>query len=135
SLINTDAIDLPETLSTYTYKRDSRNLHDFPVDNLFFLHHVPDYSCIIYNQLIEIPTQQLTLNKLELKRKRHSGVPDPANLICVEDIDKLLVDVARENQFLVHAHFNILLCAEQKKISKAANFIEASLFQQGIIPS
>lgn len=135
SLINTDAIDLPETISTYTYKRDSRNLHDFPVDNLFFLHHVPDYSCIIYNQLIEIPTQQLTLNKLELKRKRHSGVPDPANLICVEDIDKLLVDVARENQLLVHAHFNILLCAEQKKISKAANFIEASLFQQGIIPS
>ncbi|MCA5006145.1 TraG family conjugative transposon ATPase [Sphingobacterium bovistauri] len=135
SLINTDVIDLPETVSTYTQRQESRNLRDFPVDNLFFLHHVPDYSCIIYNQLIEIPGQQQTLNKLELKRKRHSGVPDPANLICVEDIDKLLVDVARENQLLVHAHFNILLCADHKKIGKAANFIEASLFQLGIIPS
>lgn len=135
SLINTDAIDLPETLSTYAYRQDSRNLRDFPVDNLFFLYNVPDYRCIIYNQLIEIPDQQSTLNKLELKRKRHSGVPDPANLICVEDIDKLLVDVARENQLLIHAHFNVLLCADHNKIGKAANFIEASLFQQGIIPS
>lgn len=135
SLINTDTIDLPETVGTYTQRQDGRNLRDFPVDNLFFLHNVPDYRCMVYNQLIEIPGQQATLNKLELKRKRHSGVPDPANLICVEDIDQLLVDVARENQLLVHAHFNILLCADQEKIGKAANFIEASLFQQGIIPS
>jgi len=135
SLINTDSIDIPESISTYTQRQDSRNLRDFPVDNLFFLHHVPDYRCIIYNQLIEIPSQQTTLNKLELKRKRHSGVPDPANLICVEDIDQLLVDVARENQLLVNAHFNILLCTDPKKMGKAANFIEASLFQQGIIPS
>ncbi|HWK55729.1 MAG TPA: TraG family conjugative transposon ATPase [Parapedobacter sp.] len=135
SLINTDTIDLPETVSTYTQKQDGRNLRDFPVDNLFFLHHVPDYRCIIYNQLIEIPGQQATLNKLELKRKRHSGVPDPANLIAVEDIDQLLVDVARENQLLVNAHFNIVLCAESEKIGKAANYVEAALFQQGIIPS
>ncbi|VTP91412.1 hypothetical protein [Sphingobacterium daejeonense] len=135
SLINTDTIDLPETVGTYTHKQDGRNLRNFPVDNLSFLHHVPDYRCIVYNQLIEIPGQQLTLSKLELKRKRHSGVPDPANHICVEDIDQLLVDVARENQLLVNAHFNIVLCAQTDKIGKAANFIEAALFQQGIIPS
>ncbi|MGJ1311723.1 TraG family conjugative transposon ATPase [Sphingobacterium lactis] len=135
TLINTDTIDLPETVGTCAQRQDGRNLRDFPIDNLFFLHNVPDYRCIIYNQLIEIPCQQLTLNKLELKRKRHSGVPDPANMICVEDIDQLLVDVARENQLLVNAHFNILLCADSDKIGKAANFIEAALFQQGIIPS
>ena len=135
SLINTDSIDLPESISTYAHKQDGGNLREFPVDNLFFLHHVPEYRCIIYNQLIEIPDQQLTLNKLELKRKRHSGIPDPANLICVEDIDQLLVDVARENQLLVNVHYNIILCADSDKIGKAANFIEASLFQQGIIPS
>src|SRR3546814_6885772 len=84
---------------------------------------------------MESPGQQATLNKLELKRKRHSGVPDPANLIAVEDIDQLLVDVARENQLLVNAHFNIVLCAESEKIGKAANYVEAALFQQGIIPS
>jgi conjugation system TraG family ATPase len=134
SLINTDAIDLPEKIGTYTTKNDG-NLKEFPMDNLSFLHHVPDYDFILYNQVIEIPNQQLTLKKLELKRKRHSGVPDPANLICVEDIDQLLVDVARENQMLVHAHYNLLVCAASEKISRAANFIEAALFQQGIIPS
>ncbi|WP_333802648.1 hypothetical protein [Sphingobacterium multivorum] len=46
SLVNTDAIDLPETIGTYTYKHDGRNLREFPVDNLFFLHQVPDYGCI-----------------------------------------------------------------------------------------
>lgn len=135
SLIDTDTIDLPGEVGTYSQRQDSRNLRDFPVDNLFFLHGVPDYRCIIYNQLIEIPGQQVTLNKLELKRKRHSGVPDPANLMCVEDIDQLLVDVARENQLLVNAHYNIVLCADGGKIGKAANYIEAALFQQGIIPS
>lgn len=135
SLINTDTIDLPETIGTYRHKHDGKNLREFPVDNLFFLHNAPDYRCIVYNQLIEIPGQQATLNKLELKRKRHSGVPDPANLICVEDIDQLLVDVARENQLLVNAHFNIVLCADESRVDKATNFIEAALFQQGIIPS
>jgi type IV secretory pathway VirB4 component len=61
-------------------------------------------------------------------------MPDPANNMCVEDIDRLLVDVARDNQLLVNVHYNILLCAESGLIDKAANFIEAALFQQGIIP-
>src|SRR5690606_25870419 len=135
SLINTDTIDLPEEVGTYSQRQDGRSLRNFPVDNLFVPHGVPDSRCIVYNQLIEIPGQQLTLNQLELKRKRHSGVPDPANLMCVEDIDQLLVDVARENQLLVNAHYNIVLCADEGKIGKAANYIEAALFQQGIIPS
>ncbi len=135
SLINTDTIDLPEDAATYGTRQDGGILRNFPEDNFSFLHQVPDYSCLIYNQLVEIPSQQVTLNKLQLKRKRHSGVPDPANLICVEDIDQLLVDVSRENQLLVNAHFNILVSAQGTKIAKAANYIEAALFQQGIIPS
>ncbi len=135
SLVNTDSIDLPEKIGPYIEKQDNKGMRDFPVDNLSFLHQVPGYRVIIYNQLLEIPAQQMTLNKLELKRKRHSGVPDPANLICVEDIDLLLVDVARENQLLVNAHYSMVICAEEEQIRKATNFIEAALFQQGIIPS
>lgn len=135
TMVNTDSVDLPEKVAPYTEKQDNKGMRDFPVDNLSFLHNVPGYSVIIYNQLMEIPPQQMTLNKLELKRKRHSGVPDPANLICVEDIDLLLVDVARDNQFLVNAHYSIIVCAEKDRISKAVNFIEAALFQQGVIPS
>ena len=85
--------------------------------------------------MIEIPDQTATLRKLELKKKRHSGIPDPANLICVEDIDQLLTDVARENQLLVNCHFNILVAAPKDGIQKTANFIESSLFGLGVIAS
>ena len=135
SLIDTDLIDLPEQVATYTEKQEGQTKSTLPVDNLSFLHTVPGYDCIIFNQVLEIPQQRVTLNKLELKRKRHSGVPDPANNLCVEDIDQLLADVARDNQLLVNAHFNIMVCAQDDRISRAANYIEAALFQQGIIPS
>lgn len=135
SLINTDVIDLPEEIGPYSDRQESAALKGFPVDNLFFLHQVPGYHCMIYNQVIEIPNQQHVLTKLELKRKRHSGVPDPANLVCVQDIDRLMEDVARENQLLVQAHFNILICADRDKIARACNFVESALFQQGILPS
>ncbi len=135
SMVNTDSVDLPEKVGSFTARTETNGMRDFPVDNLFFLHHVPGYRTIIYNQLLEIPSQQITLGKLEVKRKRHSSVPDPANLMCAEDIDRLLVDVARDNQLLVHAHYSMIVCADTERIDKTANFIEAALFQQGIIPS
>ncbi len=135
SLINTESIDLPEEVSPYIEKADNNSLKNFPVDNFSFLFQVPAFRLIVFNQVIEIPNQQLTLNKLELKRKRHSGVPDAANLICVKDIDQLLTDVAKDNQLLVNAHYSMLVCTGESAIDKACNFIEAALFQHGIIPS
>lgn len=135
SLINTDAMDLPEELGPYSGGLDQAAMRNFPLDNLFFLHQVPGYDCMIYNQVLEIPGQQGILNKLEVKRKRHSGVPDPANMVCVQDIDRLLEDVARDNQLLVQSHFNILVSAGKDRIAKACNYIESALFTQGILPS
>ncbi|GAA4196257.1 hypothetical protein GCM10022289_01690 [Pedobacter jeongneungensis] len=135
SLVNIDSIDVPESIGPYLMANDGKGLQEFPIDNLSFLSSVPGISALVYNQLIEVPSQGLTLNKLQLKRKRHSGVPDPANQMCVEDIDKLLVDVARENQLLVNAHYSLLVCSESGLLDTSCNFIEASLFQQGIIPS
>jgi len=135
SLVDVDAIDLPESIGPYLKVTDGKGLEDFPMDNLHFLSSVPGISCLVYNQLIEVPGQGMTLNKLQLKRKRHSGVPDPANQMCVEDIDKLLVDVARENQLLVNAHYSLLVCCEVDSLDTSCNYIEAALFQQGIIPS
>jgi len=133
SLVNIDSIDLPSEVSTHIEWNEKDTLKGFPVDFLSFLLKVPGCDCIIYNQVIEIPGQTATLRKLELKKKRHSGIPDPANLTCVEDIDQLLTDVARENQLLVNCHFNMLLAAPKTDIQKAANFIESSLFGLGII--
>lgn len=135
SLVNIDSIDLPSEVSTHMEWNDKDTLKGFPVDFLSFLLKTPGYDCIIYNQVIEIPGQTATLRKLELKKKRHSGIPDPANLTCVEDIDQLLTDVARENQLLVNCHFNIVIAAPKADMQKAANFIESSLFGLGIIAS
>jgi conjugation system TraG family ATPase len=135
SLINIDSIDLPPSVSTYIELNEKESLRGFPVDFLSFLFKVPGCDVIVFNQVIEIPNQVGTLRKLEQKKKRHSGIPDPANQLCVEDIDQLLADVARENQLLVNCHFNILVSAPKGSLQKACNFIESSLFQLGIIPS
>jgi conjugation system TraG family ATPase len=135
SLVNIDSIDLPPEVSAHIELNDKESMRGFPVDLLSFLFKVPGCDVIVYNQMIEIPNQVGTLRKLEQKKKRHAGIPDPANLLCVEDIDQLLNDVARENQLLVNAHFNILVAAPEATLAKAANYIESSLFQLGIIPS
>lgn len=135
SIVNTDSIDLPPSVSTYNELNEKDSIKGFPVDFLSFLFKVPGCDVIVFNQLIEIPNQTGTIRKLEQKKKRHAGIPDPANQLCVEDIELLLNDVARESQLLVNCHFNILVCAPQATLSKAANFIESSLFQLGIIPS
>lgn len=134
SLVDIDAIDLPPEITAHTQLSDNDTVRGFPVDLLSFLIKVPDFSCILFNQLIEIPNQQMTLRKLTLKRKRHSGIPDPGNLLCVNDIDLLLADVAKDNRLLVNAHFNILVAAERSKLQGACNFVESELFQLGIIP-
>jgi conjugation system TraG family ATPase len=135
SLVNIDSIDLPPEVSTHIELNEKESLRGFPVDFLSFLFKVPGCDAVVFNQLMEIPNQTVTLRKLEQKKKRHAGIPDPANLLCVEDIDHLLNDVARENQMLVNCHFNILVAASDEAIQKAANFVESSLFQLGIIPS
>lgn len=135
SLVNIDSIDLPQDVGAYIELNDKESMYGFPVDFLSFLFRVPGCDAVVFHQLIEIPNQVATLRKLEQKKKRHSGIPDPANQLCVEDIDLLLTDVARENQLLVNGHFSILIAGPQESIQKASNFIESSLFQLGIIPS
>jgi conjugation system TraG family ATPase len=122
-------------VGAYIELNEKESMHGFPVDFLSFLFRVPGCDAVVFHQLFEIPNQVATLRKLEQKKKRHSGIPDPANQMCVEDIDLLLTDVARENQLLVNCHFNILIAGGQESIQKASNFVESSLFQLGIIPS
>jgi len=135
NLVNIDNIDLPPEVATHIELNDKESLRGFPVDFLSFLFNVPEFEVIVFNQVIEIPGQVSTLRKLETKKKRHSGIPDPANSLCVEDIDLLLNDVARENQLLVTCHFNILVAAQHELLQKACNFIESALFQLGVIVS
>ncbi|MFS2185630.1 TraG family conjugative transposon ATPase [Mucilaginibacter sp. Mucisp84] len=135
SLVNIDSVDLPPEVATHVELNDKDAIKGFPVDFFSFLFKVPGCTAIVYNQVIDVVGQSTMLRKLEQKKKRHSGIPDPANDLCVEDIDLLLNDVARENQLVVNCHFNMLVVAEPDKLDKASNFIESSLFGLGIQPS
>lgn len=135
NLVNIDEIDMPPEVSSYIEMNDKEALRGFPVDFLSFLYNVPDFEVIVFNQVIEIPAQAATLRKLEAKKKKHAGIPDPANTLCVKDIDLLLNDVARESQLLVKAHFNILVAAKTEALQKACNYIESALFKLGVTAS
>lgn len=128
SLVDIDEVNLPTIIKPY--KEVNIGLK-FPVDLFTFLYDTPVIDTLIYNQVISIPDQRSENSKLEQKRKRHSSMPDPANKLCVEDIDRVQVDIAREGQMLVYAHYNIII-ASKDDLSKAANFIESSLFDSGI---
>ncbi|RYE18353.1 MAG: conjugal transfer protein TraG, partial [Sphingobacteriaceae bacterium] len=132
SLIDIDTVDLPAKLPTHVELNDNSSIIGFPVDLFSFLFKVPDFDTIMFNQVIEVPGQMGTLNKLTLKKKRHSGIPDPANTLASEDIDLLLRDVAKDNQLLVNCHYNIVLSTDKDSMQKASNFIESALFQYGI---
>lgn len=134
-LVNSDNVDMPGEIGTFTELNENEAVRGFPVDLLSFLYKVPAFEAILFNQVIDIPAQQATLNKLEIKRKRHSGIPDPANALCVEDIDQLLKDVARNGQLLVNVHYNLVIAAPAADIQRSVNFIESALFQLGIIPN
>lgn len=129
SLVDIDEVNFPSIIKPY--KEVNIGLR-FPVDLLSFLHDTPSIDTIIYNQVINIPDQRNEANKLEGKKKKHKGMPDPANDLCVEDIERVQSDIAREGQMLVYAHYNIIL-AGLDDISKAINYVETSLFDCGII--
>ncbi|UZR99620.1 TraG family conjugative transposon ATPase [Chondrinema litorale] len=133
SLVDIDEVNLPNDIKPYREINDMG--YAFPVDLMSFLVDVNDFDNIVYNQVIRVPEQTIELSKLRAKKKRHDSMPDPANIISSNDIEAILKDVAENNQLLVYAHFNIAVMADELNMSKAINFIESSLFKNGIIPS
>ncbi len=131
SLIDIDEINLPSNVATYTVSQEIGKT--FPIDNLAFLLNV-NVDTILYNQVVKIPDQRKLKTDLELKKKRHSSMPDPANDLSVADINDMFIDIAQNNELLVYAHYNIIVCDKKEKIEKAINTVENNLFSIGIIP-
>lgn len=132
SLIDVDELNIPNTITTFKTNREIGN--DFPTDNFTFLFDCLNVDTILYNQVIFIPDQLKIKKELELKKKRHSSMPDAANHLSVQDIDSMFLDIAGDNELLVECHFSIMVYADKDKIDKAVNFIDTSLFGLGIIP-
>ena len=133
SLVDIGSLDFPTTVSNHVERNDIGKR--FPVDTMTFLHDVPNYKVLLYNQVIFIPDQRKTLVDLELKMRRHKSVPDAENELSADDISDLLTDVAKHNQVIVYAHYNLIVRTNHADMEKAVNYVESSLFTQGILPS
>lgn len=133
TLVDIDSLDFPTKVSSYKERNDIGT--NFPVDTMAFLHTVPNYRMMIYNQVIIIPDQRKTQVDLDVKMRRHKGVPDPENLLSADDIASLQIDVAKHNQMIVFAHYNLIVRADASDIEKATNYVESELFKHGILPS
>jgi conjugation system TraG family ATPase len=132
TLIDIDEVNVPSQIKPY---RELNFGFLFPTDFMQSLHNVP-CDTLVFNQIISIPDQRGEFNKLEQKKKRHSSMPDPANQIAVEDIEKCFENIARDNQLLVYGHYNLIVaCADETEVNKAANYVESSLFELGIFIS
>jgi hypothetical protein len=134
SIVDIDEVNFP------SYIRPCKEVNiglRFPVDLMSFLIDVPNVDTLVYSQTIIIPDQQNAVRDLEAKRKRHSGMPDPANGLCVEDIDKVMTDIAKDGQLLIYTNYNIIMASKGdiSELDKAINFVESSLFDSSIIPS
>ena len=132
SLIDVDETNFPTTIKPFTIVNKGR---DFPADIMSFLHSTPGCDNIVYNQVIRIPEQRKSITELEVKKRRHASMPDPANLVCVEDIDNVLELIQRTNDLIVLCHFDVMLFGDPEVIPAAENFLESNLAKIGIIPS
>lgn len=131
SLVDVDEMNIPEKIKPFAENSDLGYV--FPVDLMNFLNTVPEYETIIYNQVVRLPHQIREIRKLEAKKRRSESIPDPANDLTREDIEKFLVDVAKNNQVLAECHFSIAVKCKESNLSRAENNIENSLFNAGIV--
>ena len=131
SLVDVDCINLPSVIRPYT--NIEVNNTSMPVDLVSIVDNIPLAETVIYNQMIFMPNQKRELSLLDKKKNRHASMPNPSNLIAVEDIKKVQDVIARENKQLVYAHFNIVVSLPiDEYIQKCTNHLENSFGRMGI---
>ena len=131
SLVDVDCMNLPGVIRPYT--NIEVNNTSMPVDLVSFVDNIPLAETVIYNQMIFMPNQKRELSLLDKKKNRHASMPNPSNLIAVEDIKKVQDVIARENKQLVYAHFNIVVSlSTDEDIQKCTNHLENSFGRMGM---
>ncbi|MDO4979973.1 MAG: TraG family conjugative transposon ATPase [Prevotellaceae bacterium] len=131
SLVDVDCINLPSVIRPYT--NIEVNNTSMPVDLVSIVDNIPLAETVIYNQMIFMPNQKRELSLLDKKKNRHASMPNPSNLIAVEDIKKVQDVIARENKQLVYAHFNIVVSLPiDEDIQKCTNHLENTFGRMGI---
>ena len=131
SLVDVDCINLPGVIRPYT--NIEVNNTSMPVDLVSIVDSIPTAETVIYNQMIFMPNQKRELSLLDKKKNRHASMPNPSNLIAVEDIKKVQDVIARENKQLVYTHFNLVVSVPiDEDIQKCTNHLENSFGRMGI---
>lgn len=131
SLVDVDCVSTPSIVRPFT--NIEVNNVSMPVDMVSLVDSIPSADVVVYNQMFFIPNQKRELSRLDKKKNRHASMPNPSNLIAVEDIKKVQDVIARENKQLVYAHFNLVVGTSiDADIQKCTNHLENSFGRLGI---
>ena len=131
SLVDVDCVNTPSIVRPFT--NIEVNNVAMPVDLLSFVDSIPTAEVVVFNQMIFIPNQKRELSMLDKKKNRHASMPNPSNLIAVEDIKKVQDVIARENKQLVYAHYNLVVGVPiDSDIQKCTNHLENAFGRLGI---
>ena len=131
SLVDVDCINTPSIVRPFT--NIEVNNVAMPVDMVSLVDSIPSADVVVYNQMFFIPNQKRELSLLDKKKNRHASMPNPSNLIAVEDIKKVQEVIARENKQLVYGHFNLVVGVPiDADIQKCTNHLENAFGRLGI---
>ena len=131
SLVDVDSVNLPSMIRPYV-DIEINNV-TMPVDFMSVVDSIPEAQSVVFNQVIFLPSQKQELSKLAKKRNRHSSLPNPSNLIAVEDIKAVEQVIARENRQLVYCHFNLIVTVDAATdLQKCTNHLENVFGRLGV---
>ena len=131
SLVDVDCVALPSLVRPYT--NIEVNNTEMPVDLLSVIDNIPGAETVVYNQIIFLPNQKRELAALDKKKNRHASIPNPGNLMAVEDIKRVQEVVAREGKMLVYSHFNLIVSiSADADMQKCTNYLENAFGRMGI---
>lgn len=131
SLVDVDCANLPTQIRPFT--NIEVNNTSMPVDLVALVDSIPSVESVVYNQIIFVPNQKRELALLDKKKNRHASMPNPSNLIAVEDIKRVQEVIARENKQLVYTHYNLIVTVKpDTDIQKCTNHLENAFGRMGI---
>ena len=131
SLVDVDCANLPTLIRPFT--NIEVNNTSIPVDLVALVDSIPGVESVVYNQIIFVPNQKRELALLDKKKNRHASMPNPSNLIAVEDIKRVQEVTARENKQLVYTHYNLIVTVSpDTDIQKCTNHLENAFGRMGI---
>ena len=131
SLVDVDCAHLPGLVRPFS--NIEVNNTQMPVDLVSMIDSIPGAKTVIYNQMLFLPNQKRELALLEKKKNRHASIPNPSNLMAVEDIKQVQETVARESKQLVYTHYNLIVCCDKRTdLQKPTNHLENCFGRIGI---